>query len=290
MPFEERGAGVEPYFSDGVTEDVIADLGRFSGLFVLSWSAVAPFREERLALDVLKRRLGVRYIVNGTVQRTGDRLRVNVQLTDADRGVLVWSERYRARPRIAGPTRPPAPSSAPPTEKTRPAPCGTARAREYRRLVPFPELRLPLPAYSDAVYAAIDGQGVVPIAIPRGASLRSSIAERTSRSSIAERTSSVSRRLRHGIRQAGPSSASNRFELFCLADDLGTHFLVRTCVDRLAGEGDHTIAAELNEVEPCGLHTVEVRHGKETVEVEVELKYHRLRVLPQIGKQKHYRA
>jgi hypothetical protein len=83
---------------------------------------------------------------------------------------------------------------------------------------------------------------------------------------------------------------SDIYELFCLADDLGTHFLVRTCVDRLAGEGDHTIAAEMNEVEPCGLHTVEVRHGKETVEVEVELKYHRLRVLPPIGKQKHYRA
>jgi hypothetical protein len=83
---------------------------------------------------------------------------------------------------------------------------------------------------------------------------------------------------------------SDIYELFCLADDLGTHFLVRTCVDRLAGEGDHTIAAEINEVEPCGIHTVEVRHGKETVEVEVELKYHRLRVLPPIGKQKHYRA
>ena len=84
---------------------------------------------------------------------------------------------------------------------------------------------------------------------------------------------------------------SDIYELFCLADDLGTHFLVRTCVDRLAGEGDHTIAAEMNEVEPCGIHTVEVRHGKDAVEtVEVELKYHRLRVLPPIGKQKHYRA
>lgn len=83
---------------------------------------------------------------------------------------------------------------------------------------------------------------------------------------------------------------SDIYELFCLADDLGTHFLVRTCVDRLAGEGDHTIAAEMNEVEPCGVHTVELRHGKDTVEVEVELKYHCLRVLPPIGKQKHYRA
>jgi hypothetical protein len=84
---------------------------------------------------------------------------------------------------------------------------------------------------------------------------------------------------------------SDIYELFCLADDLGTHFLVRTCVDRLAGEGDHTIAAEMNDVEPCGIHTVEVRHGKDAVEtVEVELKYHRLRVLPPIGKQKHYRA
>lgn len=46
----------------------------------------------------------------------------------------------------------------------------------------------------------------------------------------------------------------------------------------------------MSEVEPGGIHTVELRHGKDTVEVEVELKYHRLRVLPPIGKQKHYRA
>jgi Transposase DNA-binding len=84
---------------------------------------------------------------------------------------------------------------------------------------------------------------------------------------------------------------SDIYELFCVAQDLGTHFLVRTCVDRLAGDGGHTIAAEMNGVEPCGTHAVTVRDGKGRLETaEVELKYHCLRVLPPIGKQKRYRS
>ncbi len=84
---------------------------------------------------------------------------------------------------------------------------------------------------------------------------------------------------------------SDIYELFCLAEELGTHILVRTCVDRLAGEGDHTIATEMSTVEPCGVHTVEVQSAKGAIETaEVELKYHRLRVLPPIGKQKRYPA
>ncbi len=55
---------------------------------------------------------------------------------------------------------------------------------------------------------------------------------------------------------------SDIFELFCLARDLGTHFVVRSCVDRLAGEGEHTIAAEMGEVAVAGLHRVEVRDAK----------------------------
>src|SRR5690606_30624832 len=55
---------------------------------------------------------------------------------------------------------------------------------------------------------------------------------------------------------------SDIYELFCTAHELGTHFLVRSCVDRLAGEGEHTIAAEMNEAEISGLHKVEVRDSK----------------------------
>jgi DDE family transposase len=71
--------------------------------------------------------------------------------------------------------------------------------------------------------------------------------------------------------------------------DLGTHFIVRSCVDRLAGEGDHTIADAMAEVPVAGRHAVEVRDGKGRIEtVALELRYRRIRVLPPIGKQKRY--
>jgi TolB-like protein/class 3 adenylate cyclase len=95
LPFENRGGEPdEDYFSDGVTEDVIASLGRFSDLLVLSWNAVAPYRDRSVEPKQLSRDLNVRYVVGGTLQRGGDRLRVTVQLTDAEQGVLLWSERY----------------------------------------------------------------------------------------------------------------------------------------------------------------------------------------------------
>jgi hypothetical protein len=82
---------------------------------------------------------------------------------------------------------------------------------------------------------------------------------------------------------------SDIYELFCTARDARTHFLLRTCVDRLAGEGDHTIADEMREVRVQGLHRVEVRNKKgEVSEAVLELRYRRIRVLPPIGKQKMY--
>jgi hypothetical protein len=84
---------------------------------------------------------------------------------------------------------------------------------------------------------------------------------------------------------------SDIYELFCTARELGTHFLVRSCVDRLAGDGGHTIAKEMNEAQVGGLHAVEVRGGKGRTETAlVELKYRRVHVLPPIGKQKRYPA
>jgi hypothetical protein len=81
------------------------------------------------------------------------------------------------------------------------------------------------------------------------------------------------------------------YEFFCTARALGTHFLVRTCVDRLAGDGQHTIADEMQEVRVKGLHQVEVRDPKGNVSLaRVELKYRRIHVLPPIGKQKRYPA
>lgn len=84
---------------------------------------------------------------------------------------------------------------------------------------------------------------------------------------------------------------SDIYELFCTAHELGTHFLVRTCVDRLAGDGEHTIATEMNEEEISGLHEVEVRDAKGKPEtVAVEIKYRLIQGLPRIGKQKRYPA
>jgi hypothetical protein len=80
-------------------------------------------------------------------------------------------------------------------------------------------------------------------------------------------------------------------EFFCAAQAAGTHFLVRTCVDRLAGDGRHTIADEMGEVAVQGLHRVEVagEDGKAS-QASVELRYRRIHVRPPIGKQKRYPA
>jgi hypothetical protein len=79
--------------------------------------------------------------------------------------------------------------------------------------------------------------------------------------------------------------------LFSLAEELGTHFLVRTCVDRLAGDGNHTIADEMRDLDIAGLHHVEVAGGAGRVETaSVEIRYRSIRVLPPIGKQKRYPA
>ena len=82
---------------------------------------------------------------------------------------------------------------------------------------------------------------------------------------------------------------SDIYELFCTAQAAGTHFLVRTCVDRLAGGGKHTIADEMCEIRVKGLHRTDVRDKNGNVSKAIlEIKYRRIRVLPPIGKQRQY--
>ena len=82
---------------------------------------------------------------------------------------------------------------------------------------------------------------------------------------------------------------SDIYELFCAAQQSGTKFLVRTCVDRLAGDGQHTIAGLMRRIKVKTTHQVEVRDAKGTVaQAAVKVKYQRLRVYPPIGKQKEY--
>jgi Transposase DNA-binding len=84
---------------------------------------------------------------------------------------------------------------------------------------------------------------------------------------------------------------SDIYELYCLTQELGAHFLVRACVDRLAGDGGHTIATEMEETSVKGLHYIDVRNDKgETTKAALEIKFKRIAVLPPIGKQKRYPA
>lgn len=84
---------------------------------------------------------------------------------------------------------------------------------------------------------------------------------------------------------------SDIYELFCTAQEAGTHFLIRICVDRLAGDGGHTIADEMDEVAVKGLHRIAVRDSNGDLdEAVLEIRYRKIRVLPPIGKQKRYPA
>ncbi|UWR21765.1 adenylate/guanylate cyclase domain-containing protein [Sulfitobacter sp. S190] len=95
LPFDNRGGqSDQSYFVDGVTEDVIAALGRFSGLLVLSWSAVESLREPDGSALAQANDLGAAYVVSGSVQRSGNKIRLSVQLSEAANGVLIWSDRY----------------------------------------------------------------------------------------------------------------------------------------------------------------------------------------------------
>jgi len=82
---------------------------------------------------------------------------------------------------------------------------------------------------------------------------------------------------------------SDIYELFCTAEQSGTKFLVRTCVDRLAGDGQHTISAAMRGAKVKATYRVEVRDAKGTVsETTVDVRYQRLQVQPPIGKQKRH--
>jgi len=94
-PFKNlSGDASQDYFSDGITEDVITALGRFSNLLVIAKSASFPLKDSKASPAEIGRLLDARYLLEGSVRRAGDRIRVNVELTQAATGVHVWSETY----------------------------------------------------------------------------------------------------------------------------------------------------------------------------------------------------
>ncbi|SRR5713226_903840 len=95
LPFANIGGDPEQdYFVDGVTESLTTDLSRISGAFVIARNTAFTFKGKPVDVKKLGHELNVRYVLEGSVQRGGNRLRVNVQLVDAETGNHLWAERF----------------------------------------------------------------------------------------------------------------------------------------------------------------------------------------------------
>jgi TolB-like protein len=95
LPFTNIGGDPEQeYFVDGVTESLTTDLSRISGAFVIARNTAFTFKGKALGVKKLGRELNVRYVLEGSVQHGGNRLRLNVQLIDAETGNHLWAERF----------------------------------------------------------------------------------------------------------------------------------------------------------------------------------------------------
>jgi adenylate cyclase len=95
LPFDDlSGDGSDRYFSDGITDEIITGLARFRSLFVVARNSSFAFRDNSVDLAEVGRRLGVSFLVQGSVRRAGERLRITAQLVEAGTGLELWAERY----------------------------------------------------------------------------------------------------------------------------------------------------------------------------------------------------
>jgi adenylate cyclase len=95
LPFDNlSGDPEQQYFSDGISEDIITDLSKISGLFVIARNSAFTFRGKSAKTQDVSRELGVRYVLEGSVRRAGNRVRITTQLVDGTTGGHVWAERY----------------------------------------------------------------------------------------------------------------------------------------------------------------------------------------------------
>ena len=95
LPFANIGGGAEQdYFVDGVTESLTTDLSRIRGSFVIAHNTALTFKGKAVDVKQIGRELNVRYVLEGSVQRGGNRVRVNVQLIAAETGNHLWAERF----------------------------------------------------------------------------------------------------------------------------------------------------------------------------------------------------
>ena len=95
LPFANMSNDPEQgYFADGITEDLTTDLSRIAGLLVISRNSAFTYKEKPVNAKQVSRELCVRYVLEGSVRRSGNQVRVNAQLIDADTDVHVWAERF----------------------------------------------------------------------------------------------------------------------------------------------------------------------------------------------------
>lgn len=95
LPFADLSvARDQQYFADGVTEDLTTDLSRVAGTLVISADTALTYRNKPIDAEQIGRELGVRYVVEGSLERSGNRVRVNAQLIDADTDTHLWADRF----------------------------------------------------------------------------------------------------------------------------------------------------------------------------------------------------
>jgi TolB-like protein len=94
LPFANLSNDPEQgYFADGITDDLTTDLSRLTGMFVIARSTAFTYKDRPIDAKRIGLELGVRYVLEGSVRRSGDEVRVNAQLVDADTGAHLWAER-----------------------------------------------------------------------------------------------------------------------------------------------------------------------------------------------------
>jgi TolB-like protein/DNA-binding winged helix-turn-helix (wHTH) protein/Tfp pilus assembly protein PilF len=86
--------GKQDYFADGITDDLTTDLSRITGMFVISRNTALTYRNKSIDTKQIGRELGVRYLLEGSVRRSGNQVRVNAQLIDAENSAHLWAERF----------------------------------------------------------------------------------------------------------------------------------------------------------------------------------------------------
>jgi TolB-like protein/class 3 adenylate cyclase len=95
LPFDNMSDDpAQDYFADGMTEDLITDLSKVSGLFVIARNSVFVYKGKAVNVAQVAEDLGVHYVLEGSVRRVGNQVRINAQLIDAMTGGHIWAERY----------------------------------------------------------------------------------------------------------------------------------------------------------------------------------------------------